>query len=199
MNKKEYSSAIKKTPFEYLRSKQIAELMKSGLVYDEMFKKCVIDNELPIVSDQRRKEVFNVVYDRLVSLDNFLLNEFINSSISTSKFILAYAIADTDPLFMEFLLIQYREALFGKKYISISDFDDFFALEKEKIPVVASWGKTTLTQLAGGYRNILVESGLGKRVRKNIYVDKPIVNPAVVKHIESKGGKPFLQAVLGVK
>ena len=100
---------------------------------------------------------------------------------------------------MEFLLIQYREALFGKRYISISDFDDFFALEKEKIPVVASWGKTTLTQLAGGYRNILVESGLGKRIKKNIFVDKPIINPTVVKHIESRGGKPFLQAVLGVK
>lgn len=199
MNKKDYSSAIKKTPFEYLRSKQIGSMMKDGMLYNELFEKCVTNNELPIISDQRRKEVFNVVYDRLLSLDSFLLNEFLEGGISTSKFILAYAIADTDPLFMEFLLVQYREALFGKKYISISDFDDFFALEKEKIPVVASWGKTTLTQLAGGYRNILVESGLGKRVRKNIYVDKPIVNPAVVKHIESKGGKPFLQAVLGVK
>lgn len=199
MNKKDYSSAIKKTPFEYLRSKQIGSMMKDGMLYNELFEKCVTNNELPIISDQRRKEVFNVVYDRLLSLDSFLLNEFLEGGISTSKFILAYAIADTDPLFMEFLLVQYREALFGKKYISISDFDDFFVLEKEKIPVVASWGKTTLTQLAGGYRNILVESGLGKRVRKNIYVDKPIVNPAVVKHLESKGGKPFLQAVLGVK
>ena len=199
MNKKVYSSAIKKTPFEYLRSKQIATMMKDGLFYDELFKKCVTDAELPIVSDQRRKEVFNVVFDRLNSLDSYLLKEFVSSSISTSKFILAYAIANTDPLFMEFLLIQYREALFGKKYISISDFDDFFALEKEKNPVVLSWGNATLTQLAGGYRNILVESGLGKRIKKNIYVDKPIINPAVVKHIEDKDGKPFIQAVLGVK
>ena len=199
MNKKDYSSAIKKTPFEYLRSRQLASMIKEDMLYNELFERCVVKGELPIVSDQRRKEVFNVVYDRLVSLDSFLLNEFLNGGISTSKFILAYAIADTDPLFMEFLLVQYREALFGKKYISISDFDDFFALEKEKIPVVASWGKATLTQLAGGYRNILVESGLGKRIKKNIYVDKPIINPAVVKHIDSKGGKPFLQAVLGVK
>ena len=136
MNKKDYSSAIKKTPFEYLRSKQLGSMMKDGMLYNELFEKCVTNSELPIVSDQRRKEVFNVVYDRLISLDSFLLNEFLNGGISTSKFILAYAIADTDPLFMEFLLVQYREALFGKKYISISDFDDFFALEKEKIPVV---------------------------------------------------------------
>ena len=199
MNKKEYSSAIKKTTFEYLRSKQIAEMMRDGLFYDELFKRCVTDGELPIVSDQRRKEVFNVVFDRLNSLDSYLLKEFVSSSISTSKFILAFAIANTDPLFMEFLLVQYREALFGKKYISISDFDDFFSLEKEKNSVVLSWGNTTLTQLAGGYRNILVESGLGKRVKKNIYIDKPIINPTVVKHIENKGGKPFIQAVLGAK
>lgn len=199
MNKKVYSSAIKKTPFEYLCSKQIGLSMMDGMLYNELFEKFVSNNELPIVSDQRRKEVFNVVYDRLLCLDRYLIDAFLNGGISTSKFILAYAIAENDPLFMEFLLVQYREALFGKKYISISDFDDFFSLEKEKIPVVASWGKATLTQLAGGYRNILVESGLGKRIKKNIYIDKPIVNPNVIKHIGCKGGNPFLQAVLGEK
>jgi len=200
MNKKIYSSAIKKTPFEYLPSKKIAKIINSGFIYNEAFEKCVTNDELNIVSEQRRQEVFNVVYDRIVSLDSYLLNEFINSSISTSKFILVYAIANTDPLFMEFLLVAYREALVGnKKYISISDFDDFFNLVKEKNSVVAKWGKTTITQLSGGYRNILVESGIAKRIKKNIHPCKAIVNPNVVKYIKENGGAAFLQAVLGEK
>lgn len=200
MNKKVYSSAIKKTPFEYLPSKIIAKMIQNGLLYEEAFDRCVNQNELNVVSDERRKEIFNVCYDRLVNLDNTLLKEFIDGSISTSKFILVYAIASNDPLFLEFLLIQYRDTLLGnKKYISISDFDDFFNLMKEKNAVVAKWTDTTLKQLAGGYRNILVESGLGERIKKNIYSRNVIVGPNVIKRIENIGDKAFLQAVLGVK
>ena len=200
MNKKVYSSAIKKTPFEYLPSKIIAKMIQNGLLYEEAFDRCVNQNELNVVSDERRKEIFNVCYDRLVNLDNTLLKEFINGSISTSKFILVYAIASKDPLVLEFLLIEYRDTLLGnKKYISISDFDDFFNLMKEKNAVVAKWTDTTLKQLSGGYRNILVESGLGERVKKNIYSRNVIVSPNVIKRIENIGDKAFLQAVLGVK
>ena len=200
MNKKVYSSAIKKTPFEYLPSKIIAKMIQNGLLYEEAFDRCVNQNELNVVSDERRKEIFNVCYDRLVNLDNTLLKEFIDGSISTSKFILVYAIASNDPLFLEFLLIQYRDTLLGnKKYISISDFDDFFNLMKEKNAVVAKWTDTTLKQLAGGYRNILVESGIGERIKKNIYSRNVIVSPNVIKRIENIGDKAFLQAVLGVK
>lgn len=200
MNKKVYSSAIKKTPFEYLPSKIIAKMIQNGLLYEEAFDRCVNQNELNVVSEERRKEIFNVCYDRLVNLDNTLLKEFINGSISTSKFILVYAIASKDPLFLEFLLIEYRDTLLGnKKYISISDFDDFFNLMKEKNAVVAKWTDTTLKQLSGGYRNILVESGLGERIKKNIYSRNVIVSPNVIKRIENIGDKAFLQAVLGVK
>ncbi len=200
MNKKEYSSAIKKTPFEYLPSKIIAKMIQNGLLYEEAFDRCVNQNELNVVSDERRKEIFNVCYDRLGNLDNTLLKEFIDGSISTSKFILVYAIANNDPLFLEFLLIQYRDTLLGNKnYISISDFDDFFNLMKEKNVIVAKWTNTTLKQLAGGYRNILVESGLGERIKKNIYSRNVIVSPNVIKRIENIGDKAFLQAVLGVK
>lgn len=200
MNKKNYSSAIKKTPFEYLPSKKVAKDVFSGLFYNEVLKKCVTENELNITSDQRRQEVFNVVYDRVISLDSYLLKEFIESSVSTSKFILVYAIAKTDSLFMEFLLMFYREALIGnKKYISISDFDEFFDLIKEKNNVVAKWSKTTISQLSSGYRNILVESKIAKRIKKNVYPCKTIVNPEVIKHIKETGGVAFLQAVLGEK
>lgn len=56
-----------------------------------------------------------------------------------------------------------------------------------------------MKQLAGGYRNILVESGLGERIKKNIYSRNVIVSPNVIKRIENIGDKAFLQAVLGVK
>lgn len=198
MNTKEYSSAIKKTPFEYVPSKKIANLIREGKLYEEAYKMCFDDNLLQITSEQRRQEVFNVVYDRMIGLDDYLLNEFIDGSLNTSKFILVYAIAKNDQLFFEFLLDKYREAILGnKEYISISDFDEFFSSAKERNPIVAKWADITLKHLRGGYRNIIIDSGLGHREKKLIYVDKASVNPGVIEHIKKIGDASFLKAVLG--
>lgn len=62
MNRKLYSSAIKKTPFKYTIAKKIAKLMIDGLDRTEVYKKCFDDNLVEIDSLQRRREVTNVVY-----------------------------------------------------------------------------------------------------------------------------------------
>ena len=51
---------------------------------------------------------------------------------------MTYAIAKTDSLFFEFLYEVYREALLGNKdYISIDDFENFFAAKKEIDSIIA--------------------------------------------------------------
>lgn len=199
MNKKTYSSAIKKTPFKYPVAKKIAKLMLDGLDHDEIYKKCYEENYVEIESLERRREVTNVVYNRLCSLDEYLLKEFHDGDVATSKYILVYAIAKTDALFFEFLFERYREALMNpeRHYLSIDDFDDFFESKKQVDLIVAKWGKFTLQCLTKGYRNILVDSGLGRRERKTILVERMMIHPAVEEHIELIGDKDFLKATLG--
>lgn len=198
MNKKPYSSAIKKTPFKYTVSKKIAKLILNGLDRTEVFNKCFDENYIEIDSVERRREITNVVYERLVGLDKYLLSMFYNGDISTSKFILVYAIAKSDSLFFDFMFEVYRDALLSeKKYISIDDFDNFFRVKSESDPIVSKWGHFTFDQLSKGYRNILVESGLGHRVKRNIVVDKAMVHPDVEDHIKLIRDKEFLQALLG--
>ena len=132
MNKKPYSSAIKKTPYKYPIAKKIAGLMLDGLDYDEVFKKSFNDNYIEIESEQRRREITNVLYNRLSCLDEYLLSFFYKGDVATSKFILVYAIAKTDALFFDFLFERYREALLGEKhYLSIDDFDEFFTAKAQ--------------------------------------------------------------------
>ena len=199
MNKKPYSSAIKKTPYKYPIAKKIAKLMLDGLDHDDIYTKCYDENYVEIESHERRREVTNVIYNRLCSLDEFLLNEFYNGDVATSKYILVYAIAKTDTLFFDFLFERYRDALMNpeRHYLSIDDFDEFFESKKEVDLIVAKWGKFTLECLTKGYRNILVESGLGKRERKNIIVERMMIHPAVEEHIELVGDKDYLKATLG--
>ena len=119
--------------------------------------------------------------------------------MATSKFILVYAIAKTDTLFFDFLFEKYRDALMNpeRQYLSIDDFDDFFQSKKQVDLIVAKWGKFTLQCLTKGYRNILVESGLGRRERKTIVVNRVMIHPAVEEHIEQIGDRDFLRATLG--
>lgn len=199
MNRKPYSSAIKKTPFKYPIAKKIAKLMLDGLDRDEIYQKCFDENYVEIESLERRREVTNVVYNRLCSLDDYLLREFYNGDVATSKFILVYAIAKTDTLFFDFLFEKYRDALLNpeRHYLSIDDFDNFFESKKQMDLIVAKWGDFTLQCLTKGYRNILVESGLGRRERKTIIVERVMIHPAVEEHIELIGDKNYLKAMLG--
>ena len=199
MNRKPYSSAIKKTPFKYPVAKKIAKLMLDGLDRDEIHKKCFDENYVEIESLERRREVTNVVFNRLCALDEFLLKEFYNGDVATSKFILVYAIAKTDTLFFDFLFERYREALLNleRHYLSMDDFDNFFESKKQSDLIVAKWGKFTLQCLTKGYRSILVDSGLGIRERKNIIVKRMMIHPAVEEHIELVGDKDYLKATLG--
>ena len=199
MNRKPYSSSIKKTPFKYPVAKKIAKLMLDGLDHDEIYSKCFDENFVEIESLERRREVTNVVYNRLCALDEFLLNELYNGDVATSKYILVYAIAKTDTLFFDFLFERYREALMNpeRHYLSIDDFDDFFESKKQVDLTVAKWGDFTLQCLTKGYRNILVESGLGRREKKIIYVEKIMVHPGVEEHIDLIGDRDYLKATLG--
>ena len=198
MNRKPYSSAIKKTPFKYPIAKKIAKLMLDGLDREDIYKECFENNYIEIESPDRRREITNVLYGRLIALDPFLLSQFYNGDVATSKFILAYAIAKTDTLFYDSLMEVYREALLSdKNYLSIDDFDQFFEIKKQTDLIVAKWGEHTLQCMTKGYRNILVDSGLGVRERRNIVVERMMIHPSVEEHIKEIGDNEYLQVMLG--
>lgn len=198
MNRKPYSSAIKKTPYKYPIAKKIGKIMLEGLDRDEVYHRCFDENYIEIESLERRREITNVIYERLCSLDHYLLSQFVNGDIATSKFILVYAIAKTDTLFFDFLFEKYRDALLGEKgYLSIDDFDGYFESKKQTDLIVAKWGEFTIKNLTKGYRNILVDSGMGRRERRNIVVTRLMIHPAVEEHIREIGDNEYLRAMLG--
>jgi hypothetical protein len=120
--------------------------------------------------------------------------------IITAKFILLYAVAKHDTLFTEFLFEVYRNALLSeKKYISMDDFDVFFTTKKETNYYVGKWSNTTIELLSKAYRKMLVDSALGVRKVKNIYVKQLVVHPEVSKYIDQIGDYKYLQAILGDK
>ena len=193
------TSQLKKVPFFYNKSKMIARWILEGEDKHEIYEKCLSENKIQIKSFERRREITNHLYQRLLQLDKTLLKSFLNLDIINAKFILVYAVAKNDPLFTDFLSEVYRNALLGdKKYISMDDFDIFFTTKQETNLYVSKWSAKTIELLSKAYRKMLVDSALGIRKVKNIYVNQLVIHPEVTNHIEQLGDYKYLQAILGV-
>lgn len=198
MNRKVFSSAIKKTAFKYLTSKKIALLMLQGMDRNEVYHKCFDENYIEVDSEQRRREITNVVYERLAELDRYLLGQFISGDVDTSKVILVYAIAKADSLFFDFLYEVYREALLTERdYITLEDYEVFFASKKQTDSIVSQWSDKTIEDLSCGYRNILADSGLGIRSKRSIVAKRVFIHPDVEEYIKQIGDMEYLKAILG--
>ena len=198
MNRKVFSSAIKKTAFKYLTSKKIALLMLQGMDRNEVYHKCFDENYNEVDSEQRRREITNVVYERLAELDKYLLGQFISGDVDTSKVILVYAIAKADSLFFDFLYEVYREALLTERdYITLEDYEVFFASKKQTDSIVSQWSDKTIEDLSCGYRNILADSGLGIRSKRSIVAKRVFIHPDVEEYIKQIGDMEYLKAILG--
>lgn len=194
------TSQLKKVPFFYNKSKMIAKWILEGEDKHQIFYKCLVDNKIQIKSPERRREITNHLYLRLLQLDQTLLKYFMELDIVTAKFILLYSVAKHDSLFTDFLFEVYRNALLSdKKYISMDDFDVFFTSKKETNLYVGKWSDKTIELLSKAYRKMLVDSALGVRKTKNIYVKQLLVHPEVSKYIEQIGDYKYLQAILGDK
>lgn len=199
MNKKEYNTSLKKTQYEYLSSIKIAKLVAKGMTFKQIYHKCVDELVIPNQSVERRKGITNVLYERVRCLDSFLLNIFINGSLTTSKYLLVYAIAKTDKLFYEFLFDLYRESLIGDNhYISLADFEGFFNSAKERSNDVKQWKDKSINDLRMAYKNVLINSGLAKKDGSNIIPIKIVIPEDIVKHLNTLGDNTFVKATLGV-
>jgi hypothetical protein len=194
------TSQLKKVPFFYNKSKMIVKWILDGEDKHQIYHKCISENKIQVKSLERRREITNHLYQRLLQLDQVLLRYFLDLDIITAKFILLYAVAKHDVLFAEFLSEVYRDSLLSeKKYISMDDFDVFFASKKETHLYVNRWSEKTIELLSKAYRKMLVDSALGIRKIKNIYVKQLVIHPEVTQYIDKIGDYKYLQAILGDK
>jgi hypothetical protein len=200
MSQIKLTSQLKKVPFFYSKSKMIAKWILEGYDRSEISQNLIHHNKIQIESITRRQEVTNHLYQRVSVLDQFLLKAFLEMDMVTSKFILLYSVAKQDPLFDDFLSEVYRNAVLGeKKYISMDDFDLFFISKRESNLIVNKWSTTTIELLGKAYRKMLIDSNLGVRKLKNIYVRKIFIHPEIMKYIEAIGDYKYLQSILGEK
>lgn len=198
VEKLEYKSTIKSMPYLYIETKKTASLIMQGFDELEIKNMSVKDNIFQMKTEARKKEVASMIFRRLNSLDEFLLNKLANGHPEISKHIIIYAIMKTDRLFFEFMNEVYKDKnLLKEKYIHDSDINIYFQRKCEQSDTVAAWKEYTLYKLKQVFVRILFEAGFIKNQKGDREITIPIVDPAFTQHLEAIGDDIYLKVMLG--
>ena len=158
-----YNAGLMSQSFWFVEFKKIVVLYKNGADYDEIKRQCIEENLFGAINPNREKRMCGYLLTRLRSMDDRLIELFINGDVSTQKLINLITIMNTNRLFFEFVYEVYRNKLIiGDTSIDLKDGNIFFAQKETQNDDLASWKESTKKKLRSLFLNMLTEADLVK-------------------------------------
>ena len=82
-----YNAGLMSQSFWFVEFKKIVVLYKNGADYDEIKRQCIEENLFGAINPNREKRMCGYLLTRLRSMDDRLIELFINGDVSTQKLI----------------------------------------------------------------------------------------------------------------
>lgn len=194
-----YSSGLVSESFWFIECKKIIKLKYDGHSWDEIRAMCLEENLLGISKEYRAKRIFGYLKNRLSTLDEEVMQIFLEGDLATQKIIILIAVAKQNRLFYEFLYEIYREkVILGACELNHSDINIFFKNKQDQNEDVASWTDTTLKRLRSTYMNFMVDAGLLTVNGKNKVPTPPVIDIALERYFKDNGETQLIKAITGV-
>jgi hypothetical protein len=147
----------------------------------------------------RGKTGFNAIAARIDAVPNEFIILFANIDMESQKLIAVISVMAAESLFFDFMYEVYREKLIvGDRIMIMGDFAQFFRNKQVQSEKVAVWTDMTISRLGSAYRNVLLNSGLLKNLKRNEWaVEKPIINRHLTDVIKETKMDVFYSALTG--
>lgn len=195
-----YSSGLVSESFWFVEFKKIIKLRYEKKSWEDIKILCLEENLLGISKEYRAKRIFGYLKNRVETLDEDLINIFINTDIKTQKLINLIAISKKNRLFFEFLYEVYREKIyFGAFELTDSDVNIFFKNKQTQAEDVNAWTDITLRRLRSSYINFLTDAGLLTIYEKKRRITPPILDISLESYLKYKGENSIIKAISGVE
>ena len=194
-----YSSGLVSESFWFVEFKKITKLKYDGKSWDDIRDLCLNNNLLGISKEYRARRIYGYLKNRVDTLDEGLINIFINADLTTQKVINIIAIAKKNRLFYEFLYELFREkVLLGAIALTDSDINIFFKNKQEQDEDISKWSDATLKRLSSTYMNFLTDAGLLTVIDKQKRITPPIFDITLENYLKDNGEKQILKAIRGI-
>lgn len=189
---------MKSRPYLYLELKKAAQLKIQGFNEEVIKIKAIDENIFAVNTEARKREIASAVINRILELDDYVLDKIVNGSLQTSKQLAIYSILKTDRLFFEFIKEVYQEKILLKDFIiTDKDFNIYFRRKAEQSEQIADWKDYTFYKLKQVYKRILSEAGFIKNIKQEVKILPQIIELDVINHLKSIGDISYLEAMLG--
>lgn len=180
-----YNAGLMAQSFWFVEFKKIVVLYKNGADYDEIKRLCIEENLFGAINPTREKRMCGYLLTRLRSMDDRLIDLFVNADVSTQKLINLITVMTTNRLFFEFVYEVYRNKLIvGDTSIDLKDGNIFFAQKETQNDDLASWKESTKKKLRSLFLNMLTEADLvrwaddkkQKRIVNRVFITMELEN-----------------------
>jgi len=195
----DYSAKLTAEPFLYNETKIIARYLLDGENEKKLRKRNIEENLIKHKKIGSVKRVNAPIFRRLMVMDKEMLEEFVNSDIETSKYILLYAIMKTDKLVRDFIIEVYKDKLFMRKeYIEKFDIDNWYEEKCMLSQILRERTESTSAKLKQVIMKILQDSGLLIKEKNRFKIVRPLLKEKYISMLDRNGDMEYAKAIGGL-
>lgn len=196
----DYSAKTTGENFLYNETKTLASYILDGENVEVLKRRNITDNLIMYKKEKAIARVNAPIFRRLAFLiEKDILKDFFYEDISTSKYILLYAVMKTDNLVKDFVFEVYKKkVLEDLKYIEKKDIDDWY---QEKIMMSETLKRVTIStenKLKQVIMKILQDANLVTKEKNMFKIIKPSLKATFIDLLDNKGDISFAKAIGGL-
>lgn len=195
----DYSAKLTGEPFLYNETKIIAQYLLDGYEPEELKRKNVEENLIKHKKIGSVTRVNSPIFRRLKIMNREMLEDFVNSDLENSKYILLYAIMKTDRLVRDFIVEVYKDKLLMRKeYIEKFDIDNWYEEKCILSKNLSEKTEKTSAKLKQVIMKILQDSGLVIKEKDRFKIVRPLLREKYISLLDSNGDMEYAKAIGGL-
>ena len=193
------SAGLMSQSFWFHEFKKAVKLMKDGLSFDEIKKKCVEENLFGAAKEYRALRMAGYIVNRLKVMDDTMVDLFLTSDLATQKLINLITILKQDLLFFEFIYEVYREkVILGSETLDDMDVKSFFTKKESQSELILGWKESTKNHLRSSYTGFMADANLLSVVDREKRITPPVLDIALERYLIATGDDTMVRALTGV-
>lgn len=195
----DYSAKLTAEPFLYNETKTLATYLLKGESEETLKRRNIEEKLIKYKSAKSIARVNSPMFRRLNVMDKNMMEEFVNSSIDNSKYILLYTIMKTDRLVREFVLDVYKyKLIMRKEYIEKFDIDNWYEEKCSLSTTLKEKSEQTSAKLKQVIMKIMQDSGLVIKEKNRFKIIRPLLKETYINMLDRKGDLEYAKAIGGL-
>lgn len=200
INMIDYSAKTTGENFLYVETKTLASYLLDGENIEVLKRRNIADNLIMYKKEKAIARVNAPIFRRLSFLmKNDMLKDFVYEDISTSKYILLYAVMKTDNLVKDFVFEVYKKkVLEDLQYIEKIDIENWYQEKMMMSEALKNVTIATENKLKQVILKIMQDANLVTKEKNRFKIIKPSLKSTFIDLLDSKGDIVFAKAIGGL-